>query len=46
MICNVGLHEVKLCSKLNMFPGYAIYDGQIKQKCKLNIAPAFRPGVK
>lgn len=26
--------------------GYAIYDGEIKQKCKLNIAPAFRPGVK
>ena len=26
--------------------GYAVYNGQIRQRCRLNIASAFDPGVK
>jgi hypothetical protein len=35
-------------TKIQTYPliGYAIYDGQVMQKCRINIAPAFRPGVK
>ncbi len=26
--------------------GYAIYGGQVRKKCRINIASGFRPGVK
>jgi hypothetical protein len=33
-------------STVLIFAGFAIYGGQVRQKCRLNIAAAFRPGVK